>query len=218
MAEPTDEHRDIAKRYVADPALIEALAQELADARDDGALCDTTYVHAIEDGDDVCLGCHATVANPHRHGDCYQQGKQDGALEENLDCATQLAERIGCEAGYFHAVLERVPPAVRLPGDLYPAVAQACELVFADPTNHDLQTVIGLRLTALVKMPPEKARWTREHMMMVRLRRATVQVSIDDNGHTCVSDDGVTCGLCQRDMSRGSDYAQELESKAVASG
>lgn len=177
----------------------------------EGALAPSVYVQGMEDGEDHCTVCSAVLASDegHTHRQCFEEGKSSGALDENLDCARKLAERIGSAVDYFHSVLERVPPAKRLPGELWPARAECVELVFADPTVRSLETVIGLRLTALVTMPADKARFPREHMMLVKLRRATVQVSIDDDGHTCVSDDGVTCGLCQRDMSPGSDHAAE---------
>lgn len=180
----------------------------------EGSRAPSIYVQGMEDGEDHCAVCNAVIDSDegHTHAQCFEEGKNLGALDENLDCAQKLAERIGCEVDYFHSVLERVSPKQRLPGKLWVARAESCALVYERPKVKSLESITGLRLTLLVPMPPDEARFTHEHMMLVKLPCATVQVSIDDNGHTCRSDDGVTCVRCQRDMTPGSAHAAEVAS------
>ncbi len=175
-----------------------------------GALAPTVYERGLEDGEDHCAVCGATFDGSavggddsegwHTHKQCFEEGKNVGALDENLECAQKLSERIGCEMDYFHSVLERVPPATRLPGELRVARVNACELVYSNPEIRTVETIVGLRAVFFIPMQADTARFTREHMGMVGLERVTAQVSIDDDGHTCWSEDGVTCGLCRREI------------------
>lgn len=184
-----------------------------------GALAPTEYRRGMEDGDDHCMVCGAIYDGDavggddsdgwHTHEQCFEEGKSLGALDENIECARKLAERLGCDVDYFHKVLERVPPAKRLPGELRPAAVLGAQLALVESGKPRATEFRGLYLTLFVPMPSDTARFTHEHMMRVKLRRVTAQVSIDDDGHTCQSDYGLTCGLCQRDMTPGSQYAAE---------
>jgi hypothetical protein len=175
----------------------------------EGSRAPSVYVQGMEDGEDHCTVCSAALEGDdgHTHQQCFEEGKNLGALDENLDCASKLAERIGCSVDYFHDVLERVPPARRLPGELRQATLASCHLVFANPEVQKLDTVTGLLATVFIPMPAETARFTYEHIGRVGRLCTTVQVSIDDNGHTCWSDDGVTCVRCQRDMHEATEVA-----------
>lgn len=175
----------------------------------DGAHAPSVFLQGMDDGEDHCTVCRATLEGDggHTRQRCFEEGKSLGALDENLDCASKLAERIGCSVDYFHEVLERVPPAQRLPGKLHTCAVQQVELVFAHPKSREVGTETGLLLTVLAPMSADDARYTHEHMMLVKLRAVRAQVSIDDNGHACWSDDGVTCVLCQRDMTVAEEVA-----------
>lgn len=202
------------------PELQKAIALALAEAEEDGSRPPTIYCQGMEDGEDHCTVCSGVIGleDAHTHQHCFEEGKNLGALDENIDCAQKLAERIGCEVSYFHEVIERVPPAQRLPGTLRQATLLSCDLVHVPARSRDIDNIRGLEARVFIPMPIDPARFTHEHIGRIKKQYVTVQVSIDDSGHTCWSPDGVTCGLCQRDMTPGSAYAEEQAAQEVARG
>jgi hypothetical protein len=203
-----DSHESQAKAWGAGTLTLDAHHHELitriGDALAEAALSPTTYKQAMEDGADYCDGCGAVVEEePHTHADCYQQGRSDGALDENIECSTKLAEHIGSNLhGYFSETLARVPVNGRLPGTLRDALLTSCSAVYerSKKPRHQ-RAIVGLKASVVLAMPHDEAQNLLTHLGMVGLASGILRVAIDGDEHRCRSDDGVTCVVCQRDMS-----------------
>jgi len=87
----------------ANPARVIELLEYygLSEVRDD---------HGPEDSDEVCVTCGYAASGGHTHDECFKNGKDTGALDENIHCAELLCEVLGFEyeGESFVQVCERV--------------------------------------------------------------------------------------------------------------